>query len=152
MRVPRRGAFSCWLAAMDFSFLSIRSCSVLSGATSDNPVYVNQTGVIRAPAWKDGFANARDERRLLAVACTRWFGAAPGRKIGAAPFAPALLDHLIGQEQEPWGERQAEGLGGLQVNDQLILHGYFHGQLGGLGAFEKTIDERGHPPPAFGRA
>jgi hypothetical protein len=56
-------------------------------------------------------------------------GSAPnlGGRIGAAPFAPALLDYLIGQEQEPWGERQAEGLGGLQVNDQIILHGDFHG-------------------------
>src|SRR4029434_6066983 len=32
------------------------------------------TGVNRAPEWKDGFDNARQERTLEAVGCRRWFG------------------------------------------------------------------------------
>ena len=30
-----------------------------------------------------------------------------------------LLDHLGGLEEERWGQRQAHGLGGLQIDDQL---------------------------------
>ena len=40
-------------------------------------------GVNRAPGWKDDFDNARHERRLLAVACTRLLGP-------AVPSCPAL--------------------------------------------------------------
>ena len=32
---------------------------------------VPKTGVVRVPEWKDGFDNARYERRLEGVACTR---------------------------------------------------------------------------------
>ena len=35
----------------------------------------------------------------------------------------ALLDHLIRPLQQRLGDRQAEGLGGLEVDDQLELRG-----------------------------
>src|SRR5262249_1101663 len=39
-----------------------------------NAHYVNQTGVIHIPEWKDGFDQARHERRLEAVRGSAWLG------------------------------------------------------------------------------
>src|ERR671925_612080 len=39
-------------------------------------------------------------------------------------------EHFIGVEEEGWGNRQAQGLGGLEVNDQLELCRLFHGPAG----------------------
>ena len=46
-----------------------------------------------------------------------------------------LLDDLIRLEQEPRGERQAERLGGLEINDQLELYRLFHREVGGFAPF-----------------
>jgi hypothetical protein len=46
-----------------------------------------------------------------------------------------LLDYLVRQHQERRGKRDPEGLGCLQVEDQLELGGLLHRQVGGLGAF-----------------
>ncbi len=40
-----------------------------------------------------------------------------------------LLDHLIRLEEKARRDSEAEGLGGLQVDDQLELHGVLHGQV-----------------------
>ena len=45
-------------------------------------------------------------------------------------------DHLGCLEEEQWGDRDAEGLGGLEVDDEIELHGLDHGQIGRLGALE----------------
>ena len=50
-----------------------------------------------------------------------------------------LAEHLISLEQEAWGDGQAERLGSLEMEDQLELHGAFHGQVGGLGGLEDLI-------------
>ena len=50
--------------------------------TSDKACCVNQTGVNRAPEWKDDFDNARHERRLEAVACTRLLRLSKNPKTG----------------------------------------------------------------------
>ena len=43
-------------------------------------------------------------------------------------------------------DRQAEGLGGLEVDDQLELRRLLDGQVGGLGAFQDLVHvERGAP-------
>jgi hypothetical protein len=34
------------------------------------------------------------------------------------------------------GNREAQGLGSFEVDDQLEFHGLLHGEIGGLGAFE----------------
>ncbi len=34
---------------------------------------------------------------------------------------------------------EAKGLGGLDVDDQLEVHGLLHGQLGWLGAFQDSV-------------
>jgi hypothetical protein len=54
------------------------------------------------------------------------------------PYA-LLLDHLVRLEQERRGYRDPEGLGGLEVDDQLVLHGLLHGQLRGLGALQDLV-------------
>jgi len=46
-----------------------------------------------------------------------------------------LLDHLIRPLQERRRERQTEGLGGLEIDDQLELRRLLEGEIGGLGAF-----------------
>src|SRR5713226_249385 len=49
------------------------------------------------------------------------------------------LDHLIRPLQERLGDRQAEGLGGLEVDDQLELGRLFDGKIAGLGSFEDLV-------------
>jgi hypothetical protein len=52
----------------------------------------------------------------------------------ASPLRTSSLDlfnHLIRSREERRGDRQAEGLRGLQIDDQLELRGLLHGQVGG---------------------
>src|SRR6266851_796904 len=49
------------------------------------------------------------------------------------------LDHLIRPLQERRRDRQAEGLGGLEVDHQLELGGLLHREIGGLGALEDLV-------------
>src|SRR5229473_4613900 len=51
-----------------------------------------------------------------------------------------LLDHLIGPLQERWRDRQAEGLSGLEVDDQLELGGLLDGQVSRLGPPENLVN------------
>ena len=50
-----------------------------------------------------------------------------------------LLDHLIRPLQERRRDREAEGLGGLEVDDQLELCGLLDGQVGRFGAVEDSV-------------
>src|SRR5215475_4386961 len=50
-----------------------------------------------------------------------------------------LFDHLIGPCEERRWNRQAECLGGLQVDDQLELGGLLHRQIGRFGALEDLV-------------
>ena len=51
-----------------------------------------------------------------------------------------LFDHLIGaREQRRW-HSHAECLGGLQVDNERELRRLLDRKVGGLGAFENTID------------
>src|SRR5262245_13239875 len=52
-----------------------------------------------------------------------------------------LFDYLICLEQEPRGERQAERLGGLEINDQLELYRLFHREVDGLSALQYLVHE-----------
>ena len=63
-----------------------------------------------------------------------------------------LLDHLIRQDEERWGERDPERLRRLAVEDQLELHGLFHGQVGRFGAFEQAIHIVGDAAQRVARA
>jgi hypothetical protein len=66
----------------------------------------------------------------------------PARRSGGAPaggveggeqlgHAAGLLDYLIRSLQERRRDRQAERLGGLEVDDQLELRGLLNGEIGG---------------------
>ena len=56
------------------------------------------------------------------------------------PVCPAYLsDYLVRQEQERRRDGDPECLGGLQVDDQLELHGLLHGQVRGLGALQNLV-------------
>src|SRR6266542_1690126 len=58
----------------------------------------------------------------------------------------ALLDYLIRPPQHGLRDRQAEGLGGLEVDDQFELRRLGDGQISGLGAIENLIDVGGGAP------
>ena len=55
------------------------------------------------------------------------------------------LDHLIRPLQERRRDRQAEGLGGLEVDDQLEPVNLLEGQIARLGALEDLVDEDPRP-------
>jgi hypothetical protein len=61
------------------------------------------------------------------------------------------LDHLVRQEQDGRWDREAQRLGGLQVDDQLKFRGLLHRQVGGLGALEDLVHIGGRAAPALKR-
>jgi hypothetical protein len=54
-------------------------------------------------------------------------GGEDGAALSAMVLPQSLLDHLIGAQQQRLWDRQAEGLGGLEVDDQLELRRLLHG-------------------------
>src|ERR1700730_717069 len=67
-----------------------------------------------------------------------------GSQINPPRLGP-LLDHMIRPLQERRRDRQAEGFGGLEVDDQLELGGLLNGQVAGLGALEDLVNIDGEP-------
>src|SRR5262247_4141899 len=55
------------------------------------------------------------------------------------PAGPSF-DHLIRPLQERRRDREAESLGGLEVDDQLELNGLFDRKVGGFGALQDLVD------------
>jgi hypothetical protein len=53
---------------------------------------------------------------------------------------PASVDHLVGTQKERFRDRQAERLGGFEINDKLELCRVLHRQVGRLLALEDAID------------
>src|SRR6266852_4759497 len=74
-----------------------------------------------------------------------WAVSSTGLLGWASPCA-YLSDHLVRQEQERRRDGDPERLGGLQVDDELKLHGLLHGQVGRLGAPENLVDVDGQAP------
>jgi hypothetical protein len=56
------------------------------------------------------------------------------------------LDHFVRLEEEQRWHRDPEGLGRLEVDDQLKLHGLLDGQVRGLCAPENLVDIDGAAP------
>ena len=57
-----------------------------------------------------------------------------------------LFDHLVGAgEQRRW-HGEAQGLGGLEIDYQLVLGRRLHREVGGLFALEDAIDIAGGTP------
>src|SRR3979409_1016370 len=54
-------------------------------------------------------------------------------------LADALLDNLVRPAQQGVWDREAEGLGRLEVDDQLELRWLLDGKVAGLGAFENLV-------------
>src|SRR5262245_22626336 len=52
----------------------------------------------------------------------------------------ALLDHLIRPRQQRGWDREAERLGGLEIDDELKLRGLLDGEISGLGALQDSVD------------
>src|SRR6266542_778402 len=49
------------------------------------------------------------------------------------------LNHLVRSQQQRWRDRQAEGLGSLEVDHQLELRRLLNGEVGGLSTFEDLV-------------
>src|SRR6266851_2810252 len=69
-----------------------------------------------------------------------------GRTRRLAGLARILLDHLIRPLEERRRDREAKGLGGLQVDDQRELGGLFYGEIAGFRALEDLVDVGGGAP------
>src|SRR5262245_34633157 len=69
------------------------------------------------------------------------------RHVCSPPVSPArLLNHLICQEEQRWGNRDPKPLSGFEVQDQLELCGLLHGQVRGLGSLQDAIHIVGSTP------
>ena len=105
-------------------------------------------------------AAATQERRLLAVACRPMLGCRYAVGCGWVPpdldadtwmcslrYLPRpctalrcpLLDHLVRLEEERRRDREPEHPGGLEIDDQLELHGLLHRQVRRLGALQNLV-------------
>src|SRR5262249_53383851 len=68
----------------------------------------------------------------------------------SARGAGGSLDHLIRPRQQRGRDRQPEGLGSLEVDDQLELRGLLDGQVARLGTFQNLVHIRGGAPVQVG--
>ena len=57
------------------------------------------------------------------------------------------LEDLVRLEEERWGDREAQRLGGLQMDHEREPCGAFYGEVGRFCALQDAIDVVGRPPP-----
>src|SRR5262249_47590203 len=60
---------------------------------------------------------------------------------------PPLLDHLVRLEEQRRRDREVQGLCGLEINDQLKLHGLLNREVSRLGAFQYPVHVTRDVPP-----
>src|SRR5215510_6861175 len=60
-----------------------------------------------------------------------------------------LLDDLVGSFQHQRRDREAERLGGLEVDDQLEFCGLLDGKIAGLGPLEDLVHVAGGDAPLY---
>ena len=56
-------------------------------------------------------------------------------------------NHLVRFEEVERRDGEAEGLGGLEVNDEFELHRLFDGEIGRLGTLKDFVGEVRRTPP-----
>jgi hypothetical protein len=61
--------------------------------------------------------------------------------VPTAVIGRLLVYHIVGTQEERWRNRQADGVCGLQVHDQLELGGLLDWQIGWLGTAQNLVDE-----------
>src|SRR5262249_30102383 len=62
------------------------------------------------------------------------------------------LNHFIRPRQHVGRNREADLLGGLQIDDELEFYRLLHGKIGRFSALENLIDIRGGAPEQVGHA
>src|SRR6266481_9808943 len=77
-------------------------------------------------------------------------GAQPRTALTKPPFS--WIDHLIRPLEERLRDRQAEGLGGLEVDQEFKLRGLLDGQVARFGAVKDSIHIGGGPTGLIGNA
>ena len=55
---------------------------------------------------------------------------------------PASADNLVGLDEEPWRNGEAQSLSGLQIDDQLERGGLLHGEVRRLRPVQDLIEQR----------
>ena len=63
-----------------------------------------------------------------------------------------LLNHLIRPQQDRLRNRQAEGLGRLQFDDEVKLRCLLDWEVGGIGPLQNLHDVHGRPPERIGKS
>jgi hypothetical protein len=93
----------------------------------------------KSPLWepKENIPGKSWACELTCGCSSRGRGIGPGIVVRRAQESstPTLPEHLIRLEEEGWRNRQAQGLGGFEVDHQLKLHRLFHGEVGRVRAF-----------------
>ena len=67
-------------------------------------------------------------------------------------YSALSFDNPVRPRQHIWWNRQADLLGGFQIDHQLELRRLLHGEIRGLGAFEDLVHIRGGAPIQIGNA
>src|SRR4029077_3841163 len=74
-------------------------------------------------------------------------GCSASERARSGSWLTSLLDDLVGAGEDRLGDRQAERLGGLQVDDQLECGRLLDRQIGWLGPLQDLFDIAGGLPP-----
>jgi hypothetical protein len=54
-----------------------------------------------------------------------------------------LIDHAVGAQHQRRRNRKTQGLGRLQIDDEVVLGRLLDGEIGGLRATQNPVDEVG---------